>query len=408
MQVDGPGLALVSTAIEFALKNLRDTCHVILPLLNLGSMDTLAGWPSVHSSLSIFSPSSTYTNPGTKSSQLQYLLDFVDGHPEVKHLIWDPLAMYERTVPSSMIMTFQEQLKSWTSANNDIFGQFDSQTLTSTQFDCDWQTIDRLPIPPRPYPIVSSSLCLSAAVHSLYLARTNWALSLLDDRHENSGYHLSAYYYIYELMRSIATIIAEGEGVNDKGEGYLACETLGVGLLPMMHILGQCCPAPTWLRWIMEQLRRLGQEGLFNGEVFAKNLNALYTFEMSNHLDSSSILDHFPSPSSRVISVLLPEQDGQSYVAFYASADQDMLQYHPLGHARWSNVRRGGTTKPDIEMYNEQRKLAAPFTRQWVLEQKPCLDWTAWSANIGFSLERALRDHISGSCLENAIYEQGV
>ena len=379
-------------------------------------MDFLVGRPMVHPHLNVVSPASTYTKPGTNSSHLQYLLDFADGHPEVKHLIWDPLTMYEGTVPSSVILAFQEQLGTWTLANNDIFAQFDSQTLESTQVERDWRAIDAFAIPPQPYATVSSSLCLFAAVYSFYLARTNWALSLLlDDRCDRHIQDLDAYYYIYEIMRSVVTILANGEGVNDKGEGYLACETLGIGLLPIMHIVGQCCPSPTWLRWIMEQSSHLGQEGLFNGQVIAKSLNALYTFEMSNHLDSSSMLDHFPAPSSRVISVLLPEQDGQSYIAFYAGADYredrydtGTLQYRPLGHARWSNVRRGGTTKPDIEMYNEQRKVAEHFTRQWLLEQKACRDWTAWSANIGFSLDRALRDHISGSCLENAIREQGV
>ena len=69
----------------------------------------------------------------------------------------------------------------------------------------------------------------------------------------------------------------------------------------------------------MEQLNSLRQKGLFNGEVFMKSLNALHTFELSNNLNSSSMLDRFPSPSLRVISVLLPEMDGQSYTAYYAS-----------------------------------------------------------------------------------------
>jgi hypothetical protein len=336
-------------------------------------------------------------------------------HPDVKNLIWDPLTMHERTVLPRRITAFQEQLSSWTMANSHVFSQFDAQILGDPNMEWSCDDVDMLPMPPRPYTDVSSHLCVLAALHGFYMARTLWALSLVGGHHDDERHYLAAYRHTYGVMRLVATIISNGEGVNDKGEGYVACETLGIGLLPIMHSLGQCCPSPTWLRWIMEQSSRLGQEGLFNGEIFAKNLNALYTFEMFSNLDSSSMLQHFPPPSSRVISVLIPAQDGQDYMGFYAGPEPPehgrgdaMPRYHPLGHARWSNVRRGGTTKPDIEIYDEQRKLAQPFTRIWLLEQEVSVSWTAWSANVGFNLDRALRDHISGSCLENAVYEQDV
>ncbi|KAJ9601879.1 hypothetical protein H2200_013628 [Cladophialophora chaetospira] len=414
MRFDDPILASFGTAIYSALKNLRAICHIMLPLPNLGTMDSLAERFPALPGLHLLSPSSSHADPGIRSAPLLDLLDFADRHPEVNHLIWDPLAVYERTISPNSITTFRQHFNNWTISNNP-FSQFDSQTLGALQVECDWDAIDRLVIPPRPYADAPAHRCVFAAVHSFYMARMYWVLSLSGNGHEDEKCYLGAYHYIYEVMRSVATIINHGQGVNDMGEGYLACETLGVGLLPLMHILGQCCPKPTWLRWIMEQLSGLGQEGLFNGHVLAKSLNALYTFEMSNNLDSSSMLDHFPPPSSRVISVLLPELDGQSYTAFYASPSfrqqgqvDVTLQYVPLGHARWLNVRRGGTTKPNIEMYTEERKHAEPFTRSWLLEQKVSIEWTTWSTQVGFNFDRALRDHISGSCLENAVYEQEV
>ncbi|KIW72680.1 hypothetical protein PV04_00858 [Phialophora macrospora] len=402
-------------AIEFALRNLNTVCRVILPLPNLGVLDDLGQRLPAFQNLTVLESSPNSPNPSTPSIGLQCLLDFADMHPDVKNLIWDPLTMHERTVLPHRIITFQGQLNDWKLANSHIFPQFDAQILGGPNVEWSCDDIDMLPIPPRPYINVSSQLCLLAALHRFYVARTLWALSLLGGHHDNERHYLAAYRHTYEVMRLVATVISNGEGVKNENSEYLACEALGIGLLPILHSLGQCCPGPTWLRWIMEQSSRLGQEGLFNGEIYAKNLNALHTFEMLSNLDSSSMLEHFPPPSSRVISVLLPGQDGQSHIGFYAGPESpghrqgDALpRYHPLGHARWTDIRRGGTTRPAIEIYDEQRKLAQPFTRIWLLEQEVSLAWSAWSAEVGFSLDRALRDHISGSCLENAVYEQDV
>jgi len=78
------------------------------------------------------------------------------------------------------------------------------------------------------------------------------ALSLLGD--DSVRNELAAYFYSYEAMRSVATIINSPKGVNEHGDGYLPCEAVGTGLIPMLYITGQFSPRPDWLRWIMEQL----------------------------------------------------------------------------------------------------------------------------------------------------------
>ena len=388
------------------MRKLRHVCHIVLPLLDTGHKSLILQTRRLSPNTDTDSPLSDQAD-STASFLLQRLQDIAESHPEVQELVWDPLLLFEESVLPSQISNFLEQLSNWVLDNDHLLSEFEAQIFNKLNADCGWSFIDALPIPPRPYAATSSPLCLFAATHSFYMARIFWASSLLGDEHEREKHYLTAYCYLYEHLRATATIISNGEGVNDKGEGYLACETLDIGLLPMLHLLGQCCPRPSWLRWIMEQLIHLRQEGLFNGDVLAKSLNALYTFEMSNNLDSSSMLDRFPPPTSRVIAVLLPELDGQSYTAFYASpASRENAQHYPIGHARWTNVRRGGTAKPDIEMYSEQRKLLEPFTRSWVLKQRASQEWMTWSTHASFSLDRALHDHISGSCLENAVYEQ--
>jgi hypothetical protein len=379
-------------------------------------MDLFGDGRPVRSSIRVLTPTSTHADASPSSTLLQQLFALADGFPEVKQLVWDPLEMYEGTVQASQVVNFQEQLGDWVTGNKHVFSHLDPEIFGKPTTNCDWTDVDTLPIPPPPYSTVPSGYCFLIAIHSFYMARTHWALSLSDlTPHSSETHYLTAYNYLYNLMRASATIIGPKDGITSKVSGsYLASETLGIGLLPLLYTLGPCTPRPTWLRHLMESMLTIKQEGLFNGDVLAKSLNALYTFEMSNNLDSSSMLDRFPSPSERVVCVLLPQLDGQSYVAYYASSLSSSTspncarQRFPIGHARWSNVRRGGTTKPDIEIYNAQTKRAEPFTREWVLKQTVAVDWMGWAAGVkGFNFGRALNDHISGSCLENAVYEQG-
>lgn len=403
----------ILSPIAHALANLRQTCHVVLPVLSLGLVDANVLPLLAPPTFNLLSPSSVSVSLGSSAS-LRDLLDFAGAYPDVNDLIWNPWMIYERVVPPNRISLFQSQLSNWAAVNG-VFSQFDSQLLKNPVMECDWEDVNVLALPPPPFFGKLSPLGLIAAIYSFFMARTLWALSLFDHDIQNEQNYLLAYCYTYEAMRSVATIVANGERVNDMGEGYVACETLGNGLVPMLHILGQCCPRPAWLQWIMEQMTTLKQEGLFNGVVLAKSLNALYTFEVSNNIDSSSLLDRFPQPTARVISVIIPGLDGQSFICFYASPDsRDPLHdtgarpYYPIGHAQWSEVRRGGSTKPVIDMYNEQRRFSQPFTKSWILEQQVAHDWLNWSTSlgVGFNLDRALRDHINGSCLENAIYQQ--
>jgi hypothetical protein len=361
----------------------------------------------------ILSPSSAFGTPSVSSVLTQQLLDLADQDPAIRSLLWDPWALhatsYDRPISSDTLLAFREQLVNW-ATTHDVFSQFGSLTLQGNLSNCDWSKVDNLQLPPPPY-TVPSPLCLVACLHSFYMSRICWALSIIDHDRMATTFELYSYFYSYEVMRCISTINNGTIGVvNEKGEGYLPCESVRFGFVPMLHIIGQCCPRPLWLQYLMGQLSWLGREGIFDGRVLARSLNALYTFEMSNNLDSSSLLDRFPPPASRIVTVLLPELGGQSYVAFYAAPDNSdpkvtHRRYYPVGHARWVHVRRVGNSKPDIEMYNDQRKFAAPFSREWLSTLQVVQDWIAWANQTGFNLDRALRDHISGSCLEKAIYE---
>lgn len=125
--------------------------------------------------------------------------------------------------------------------------------------------------------------------YCFYMARTVWALSLLGIDAE--GYELSASSYVYEVMRLSTTISVNPGILIDESNLYLACETLGIGLLPILHLIGQSCPKPTWLQWIVMQLNHAGQEGLFSGKILSKSINTLHTFKICNNINSLPMLD---------------------------------------------------------------------------------------------------------------------
>lgn len=306
------------------------------------------------------------------------------------------------------IHAFQGTIKHWKTVH---LPQLETDIIPSNVTDGGGTAVDKFPIPPQPYAGISPQYSLVVALYYLCMARAEWLLSLIED---DSGTHeLCAYLNIYKVLRLSTTPPV----VDGRGDGYLSCETATIGFLPILYVAGQCSPQPVWLRWIMEKLSSIGQECLFNGNVLAKSLNALYTFEMYHNVDSSSMLERLPSPAMRVISVSIPEQNGRGFTTYYAGrkpdeqrgeADETLIQYYPLGHARWSDVHRDEVCNEEIEMYNEERITAEPFDVDWLLKQSAVRSWATWSEKVGFNIDQALRDHINGNFLLSASGEFGV
>jgi hypothetical protein len=387
--------------MESSIRNLALMFRVILPFPNLRLPVPQSHSPSP--TLSVLTPSSTSTANTIipPSIMLQRLLDFVSDSPDIEELIWNPLTPHQRSVSPDKIYTFQAEIRDWRNSNGHVLPQFESEATVSTLSNFTWNVIDELAIPPQLSSPLSPQMSIVAALYNFYMARTMWALSLLG--HDSDRYEIYAYLYFYEVMQ-LAASLTEGLGApKGRNYSYIPRETLGLGFIPMLYFAGQCCPRPSWLRWTMEKLNQIGQEGLFRGRDFAKSLNGLFTFEMCNSVESPLLLDRFPSPAARVIVVLIPAEDGRRFAAYYASprpknrgTGDGAFDYYPLGHAHWSSVLGDELGKPDVEFYKSEHTLTTHFNHEWLLNQQETQDWITWSSLMDFNIDLLLRDHVSG------------
>ncbi|KAH8806138.1 hypothetical protein F5884DRAFT_737842 [Xylogone sp. PMI_703] len=361
-----------------------------------------------------------YVSPSNEapsgSTLLQGILNLVSAKSEWEDLIWQP-PVDLTSVTSDEVRAFQMEIRSWKVKNNHVLPHLDSDGSIESSLDVMNSTIDELPIPPEPHSITSVQICLVLAVYNFCMARTTWALILLGDGSERT--ERAAYLYFYEVMRYAATIsnklphkmgpqtlpddivLQNIHKSNSEYEAlYVPCEVLRIGFLPILYITGQCTPQPKWLKWVIEQLKEIGQEGISSGQALAKCLEGLQSLELNRDINS---LDRFPCPASRIIAVLIPETDGHGFVAYYARARSGMHQshilYHTVAQSRWSRRSHDDESQSNIEILDQTRTVTAPFTRYWLLHQPVSHQWMAWSMDVQFDLDGALHDHISGSNL---------
>lgn len=388
-------------AIESNIRNLAQMFRILLPFPNLRLPIPQSRGPSP--TLSVLTPSSTNTTNAIMppSLMLQRLLDLVADTPDIEDLIWNPLTSHQRLVSPDKIFTFQAELRDWRNNNGQNLPQFESEATVSTLSTFTWKVIDELAMPPRSSSLLSPQISIVAALYNFYMARTMWALSLLEQ--DSDRYEIYAYLYFYEVMQVAGSLIETPGAPNGRSPSYVPRETLGIGLIPMLYFTGQCSPRPSWLRWTMEKLNQIEQEGLFRGQDFAKSLNGLFTFEMCNSIESPLLLDRFPSPAARVIVALIPAEDGRHFAAYYAGPEprkrgtgDDSITYHPLGHAHWSSVLGDELAKPDVEFYKSDQTPTTQFDAEWLLNQPESQDWITWSSLMDFNIDLLLRDHVSG------------
>jgi hypothetical protein len=335
--------------------------------------------------------------PSTESqTALQTLLDLVSADYQLEQLIWNPVTAYRRRVTAGMIQSFQEILLSWAHHHSDIFPDW------SPEHDIDNEGYDReeYSLPPQAHLTSSSSASIAAAHYSFYMARMNWALCVIgDDPNRNEEI---ANYYFFEALRFAAIFPGDTPDVAVSNHTYLPCEALKVGFLPLLHMIGLCCPRPSWLHWIKDYCGLLLQEGVFKGHTFSINLECFHLFEL--YSKKGAVLQQYSAPADRVICQLIPEPDGRHYTSYFARPTADVdpdlegLDGHlPLGHARWRCNFGEHPCSPDIHMYGEES--LGDGTVNWSSESPVALAWHNWSKNTDFSMDCSLRNHINGSRL---------
>lgn len=168
---------------------------------------------------------------------LQELLALTRKNEDMEQLIWNPVAAYDQLISVEDVYRFQEQLLDWNTRNGNLLPDLDTATNSGGPLGNEWQTY---PFSPQVYPAVSRYTKLAAAHYNFYVARMKWALCILKDNPEVN--EMSAYNVFYKAMRCAVTQPEEAIDDANLGDVHPAPEGLKTGFLPLLHIIGLCCP----------------------------------------------------------------------------------------------------------------------------------------------------------------------
>lgn len=340
-------------------------------------------------------------------SLLQILID-----SGVHNEIWTLTPVrQEPSVLLEKVYRLQRNLREWKDVHGHLHPNLeaDAATLASLESSEEYH----FPIPPSPFLALPSNLCLSGAMYNFLMARIMWTLCLYDKSQDAKKMESEAYIYFYQTMRFAATHTANNSLRTLPNGTYstdapVASEEMDKSFLPILYITGQCSPQPSWLRWIAQLMKQIGEQGLFNGFVLSASLKVLHKMELSHNLLSTDRIERYPNPALRIISMLIPETNAQGFVCYYAKPsrfnsgwiNRDTLTYYPIAHARFSpELDEDSAAKREIEVYDEQRSMEEQFTSEWILSRPVASSWQTRSSETRFNLNHVLRDHINGGRL---------
>lgn len=379
--------------IEICLHDLDVIRRVTLPDLKVIRMISPLYRPDKISQL--VSPRCRETSESSPVMLLQQLLDMGSMDGQIKPLIWCPVAGHRKIMPDQKIIAFIGKLKEWRASNSILFHKLGVDEAISEPVNFDLAKLADAQIPPLPHTDLAKEYCLVLALYVFYQAKLSWALSIHDDGEKNL--ELDAYYFIYQLLRFVTTALESPPSPSQ--DIPFGREALRIGLSPMLFLAGQSCPRPTWIRWILFELGRIGQEGVCNSKAFASSLEVLSTLEKREVREPRRAgIEYFTSPHRRVISVVFPDLDGRGYETYFAQKRSDehtgaQESHIPLCTSRWSSFANGG--RPIVDTCDE---LDVPFS-DWVIDRPLVKQWARWLTFSEFDLNQTLHDHINGSRL---------
>lgn len=388
------------TQVLNCLWSLRQTYYVTLPL-NSVHATTDDGSCTMYSSIRERSGRAAQTVT-TSAEALGGLVDLVSTDAEMNELVWSPLAPYARHTTAQTLLDFEQRLIEWKNTHLELVPELDSDSALQALLVYKWSTFA---MPPSPYTSTTRLKSLIAAHYNFYRARVNRALLLLG--HDVERTKPTADFYFYETLRHAASHLTFLKATDGDPDKYIPCESLQVGLLPVLHITGLCSPQPSWFEWIRDSSRQIIQEGILKGHTFATNLQCLHEFELRRWKASSrSYLERYPEPCQRIICQLIPETDGRHFTSIFAMPSEHngpghvgLSEYRVIGSARWVCGYGEAPCTPVYSMYDEEDPRMVPFSMEWLYRTQSLQSWLAWSRDRAFSIERALQDHINGTRL---------
>lgn len=378
-----------TTPIESSIRDLELICRIVRPFPS--PLEPISLSNAEKSTVNL--PSSFFEiATGSDSAILQQLLEFTSADLDLKHLVWCVYAAHYKSVCKDKVLAFLKALDDW-KANNASFLSLsppDEYPEPSS-----YQTLEKLPFPPSRYDGLQRDSCLVLALYTFYRARLLWALCLLDD--PDGTIELDSYLHVYRFMRYTRTALVAS---SQSADAIRPCENLRISFSPLLYLAGRCCPTTSWLRWIIQELGVINEEGLFHPKPFATTLDILLLLEQQRirTLNPSSDGERFLPPRSRIIALFIPDFDGRSFEAYYARPEEtesnNERHFNISRVARWSDTTsEAGPVIQDYEIYQQQ------FSRDWLMQQPLVQKWVDWSLISEFDLNQVIQDHITGNRL---------
>lgn len=268
---------------------------------------------------------------GNRSLRLD-LHKIISSCQDVTSSIVTPLSGNITQLDSVQANSFQTELRRWREASERLFEECDDEPIIPSVPSSSWASLDELPIPPRPQYFSTVGTAITVGLYNCFMAHTMWLLSITTSA--SHPCEISAYLYVYQNMRIAEGLLSGNLKTRIGEERYFPAESLNFGLAPILYLTAQCCYSPAWQQWIVDKLRYIGQEGLFNSEALATCLDLLKSYQHTEKYDILSDGDNawrsrspLGCPALRIIPTLVPDPDGKQFTAYYMQLSQG--RYNP-------------------------------------------------------------------------------
>jgi hypothetical protein len=256
------------------------------------------------------------------SQDLQQLLSLVCAHRRINIAIWSSLCNTEDQLSHQALTDFQSNLLRWKAQSVSTFRDYD-ESPNPLEFA---ESPNSLPIPPKAQFFTSTDAALAAAIFNCYMGRTMCMISTATGGDENC--EKAAFMHAYHTLRIAQGIEQEINERRFNERQYFACNAVKIGFIPLLFLGSQFCYDSTWHQFTISKLISIGQEGLYNGRLFATVLQLSGLFQAhADKLPTLQPVDEDPKPSSsasslrfRVVSILIPSPDDNKAVAYYVRA----------------------------------------------------------------------------------------
>lgn len=388
------------------LQALWGTLRLVIPLLPTTKLHQNILFPVE------YPENAGQTAAATLTTQHRQLLGLVNVDAKVETAIWGTVPFWFNPLSRNVLQEMQNSLQDWAQEHHPELLDFRPSTDSIyPRSGAQWES--RYPLPPMPYLSASVPVSVTAALYYFFIGRTWWALALLDDDDDNvtANEHL-AYDFFYESLRVTETLAYNRtRSQSFAPSSYIPCEMLQPGLVPMLYIIGQCSPTPSWLRHITDHLNGIKHEGLMHGWVMAQSLEI---FQALQYQDSRSVFQNH-APSYRPICFLVPQCDRPGFVCYYAQRRGDsgysrrsrFYNYLGIAHLGYTSTSMDHFSKhmsmQDYTLIDTPTDKDIALTADWLRGCRIMQDWQRRLDTADFSTDQAIHDHASGGHLYPAV-----